>query len=84
MPGHRPCRIAQCSREMILTDCLEYPESLLARLTFKSDGLVETETAVSLVVSVTLDAERTPLAEKQPELAVSLATTAEPVVRSEL
>jgi hypothetical protein len=47
---------------MILTDGLEYPGSLLARLTLKSDGLIEAESAISLVVSMTLNVEKTPLA----------------------
>ncbi len=47
---------------MILTDGLEYPGSLLARLALKSDGLIEAESAISLVVSVTLNVEKTLLA----------------------
>lgn len=84
IPGYAPCGIAQCTGEMILTGGLEYPESLFARLTFKSNPLIEAERAVSLVVSVTLNVEMTPLAEKQFELAISLAMTAEPILRSEL
>ena len=69
---------------MILTVCFEYPESLLARLTFKSNRLIKAESAVCLFVSVTFNAERTLFAEKQPELALSLAMTAEPIARSKL
>jgi hypothetical protein len=53
-------------------------------LTLKSDGLIEAESAIRLVVSVTLNVEKTLLAEKQPELAISLAMTAEHILRSEL